>query len=117
MNLVSAAFLGSLKSLVVLFIISSSSSSTVGLDNKALLVNGGYVDLQEKDHFKIKGKQITLEAWIYQEKPVPVWSGIFSCVWDSGSDEGGYALMSDGKSGLITQKGETQCSEQPQQKM
>ena len=45
MNLVSAAFLGSLKSLVVLFIISSSSSSTVGLDNKALLVNGGYVDL------------------------------------------------------------------------
>ena len=101
MSLVSAAFLGSLKSLVVLFIISNSSPSTVGLGNKALLVNGGYVDLQEKDHFKIKDKQITLEAWIYQEKPVPVWSGIFSCVWDSGSDEGGYALMSDGKSGLM----------------
>jgi hypothetical protein len=67
----------------------------VALDNKALLVNGGYVDLQEKDHFKIKNRQITLEAWIYQEKPLPVWSGIFSCVWDSGSDEGGYALMSD----------------------
>ena len=85
MSLVSAASLGSLKSLVVLFLISNSSPSVVGLNNKALLVNGGYIDLQEKDHFKIKDKQITLEAWIYQEKPVPVWSGIFSCVWDSGA--------------------------------
>ena len=101
MSLVSVVFFGSLKSLVALFIISNSLPSTVALDNKALLVNGGYVDLQEKDHFKIKNKQITLEAWIYQEKLVPVWSGIFSCVWDSGSDEGGYALMSDGKSGLM----------------
>ena len=72
MSLVSAASLGSLKSLVVLFIISNSSPSTVGLGKKALLVNGGYVDLQEKDHFKIKDKQITLEAWIYQEKPCMV---------------------------------------------
>ena len=72
MSLVSVAFLGSLKSLVVLFLISNSLPSTVGLKNKALLVNGGYVDLQEKDHFKIKDKQITLEAWIYQEKPCMV---------------------------------------------
>lgn len=93
--------LGLWKCLVALFVISNSPSVVVALDNKALLVNGGYVDLQEKDHFKIKNRQITLEAWIYQEKPLPVWSGIFSCVWDSGSDEGGYALMSDGKSGLM----------------
>ena len=59
MSLVSVAFLGSLKSLVVLFLISNSLPSTVGLKNKALLVNGGYVDLQDKDHFKIKDKRIS----------------------------------------------------------
>ena len=59
MSLVLVAFLGSLKSLVVLFLISNSLPSTVGLKNKALLVNGGYVDLQEKDHFKNKDKRIS----------------------------------------------------------
>jgi len=100
-NLVPITFSGSLKYLTTLFIVLNISSAIVAQGNKVLLANGGYVDLQEKDHFKIRNRQITLEAWVYQEEPLPVWSGIFSCVWDTGSSEGGYALMSDGKSGLM----------------
>lgn len=57
------------------------------------------VELGKKPEFKIQ-RDMTLEAWIYPQQRQSKWTGIFSCIYDTGATESGYGLLLDGKTGI-----------------
>ena len=57
------------------------------------------VELGRKPLFKIE-PALTLEAWIYPQQRQSKWTGIVSCIYDTGSKESGYGLLLDGKTGI-----------------
>ncbi len=68
----------------------------------AMLVFDGKNDraeLGKQPQFKIE-QALTLEAWIYPKQYQSKWTGIVSCIYDTGATESGYGLLLDGKTGV-----------------
>jgi hypothetical protein len=57
------------------------------------------VELGKQPQFKLEGA-LTLEAWIYPRAYLSKWTGIISCIYDTGQAESGYGLLLDGKTGI-----------------
>jgi cyanobactin cluster PatC/TenC/TruC protein len=57
------------------------------------------IELGRQPQFKID-QALTLEAWIYPQQRQSKWTGILSCIFDTGTKESGYGLLLDGKTGI-----------------
>lgn len=57
---------------------------------------GDRIELGKQPQFKME-RALTLEAWIYPKAHQSKWTGIISCIYDTGKTESGYGLLLDGK--------------------
>jgi cyanobactin cluster PatC/TenC/TruC protein len=73
---------------------SSASVAVLSFDGK-----DDRVELGRQPQFKIE-PALTLEAWIYPQAHQSKWTGIVSCIYDTGKTESGYGLLLDGKTGI-----------------
>src|SRR5262245_17072391 len=75
-------------------------TSRFGGSQSVLIFDGqeDYVDLGEAPEHKIT-KDLTIEAWVNVFEQ-GAWAGVVSKIHRSGSEESGYGLLLDGKSGV-----------------